>query len=356
MGWRGVRTTEAVAAPETRDQSYTDVLVSYIQSQASGGGTDPRSTAALEIATGLYGRAFASADVSPNAPATHGITPPVLELIGRELIRTGEAVFLIDVDGSGAILRPVSWWSVAGGSDPASWEYILTMPAPSESESITVKADRVVHVRYGCDPREPWRGRAPWQNSLNTSNLAAILELRLSEEVSAPVGNLLPVPDDASEESLGQLRTDIGGLKGKTAFAPTTRGGYGAGMETRPQDDWKQRRIGATPPPELDALRSSGQRSLLAACGVPVELVEVGQGTGSREAYRRFLHSSVRPIAKLVEHELREKLDSPDLGLSFDSLMASDIAGKARAFQSMVGGGMDVAKAATLAGLIEAEE
>jgi len=36
--------------------------------------------------------------------------------------------------------------------------------------------------------------------------------------------------------------------------------------------------------------------------------------------------------------------------------MASDISGRARAFQSVVGGGMDVSKAAALSGLLETEE
>ena len=35
--------------------------------------------------------------------------------------------------------------------------------------------------------------------------------------------------------------------------------------------------------------------------------------------------------------------------------MAADLSGRARAFQSMVGAGMDAAKAAGLAGLMEAE-
>ena len=101
----------------------------------------------------------------------------------------------------------------------------------------------------------------------------------------------------------------------------------------------------------MEGLRDSVGRHVLAACGVPVELTETGQGTASREAYRRFLHSSVMPVADLVTQELREKLDSPDLRLSFDRLMASDISGKARAFQSLVAAGMDVDRAARLAGL-----
>ncbi len=38
--------------------------------------------------------------------------------------------------------------------------------------------------------------------------------------------------------------------------------------------------------------------------------------------------------------------------LTFDGLFAADLSGRARAFQSMVGGGMDVSRAAALAGLM----
>ena len=181
------------------------------------------------------------------------------------------------------------------------------------------------------------------------------LEQRLGEEMSAQVGVLLPVPATATEEQKAALKADLAGLKGKVALAPTTMAGWDAGREERPQGDWKAMRIGASPPIALDTLRSSAARHILAACGVPIELIELGQGTASREAYRRFLHSSVVPVAELVATELRQKLDAPNLALSFDKLFASDLSGRARAFQSMVGGGMDVTKAAALAGLMEAE-
>ena len=46
-----------------------------------------------------------------------------------------------------------------------------------------------------------------------------------------------------------------------------------------------------------------------------------------------------------------EKLDDPVV-LDWQELRARDISGRARAFQSMVGGGMDIAKAAALSGLM----
>ena len=89
---------------------------------------------------------------------------------------------------------------------------------------------------------------------------------------------------------------------------------------------------------------------------MPVALVAgSSQSAALRESFRIFLHASVAPIARIVEAELRSKMAAPDLTLSFDALFASDLSGRARAFQSMVGGGLSLAKAARLAGLMEEE-
>ena len=59
------------------------------------------------------------------------------------------------------------------------------------------------------------------------------------------------------------------------------------------------------------------------------------------------------PLGRLVQTELRAKLG--DVTLDWSELRASDLSGRARACQSMVGAGMDVGKAAGLAGLMESE-
>ena len=63
--------------------------------------------------------------------------------------------------------------------------------------------------------------------------------------------------------------------------------------------------------------------------------------------------STMQPVGLIVAAELAAKLDTAGLALSFDRLMASDLNGRARAFQSMVGGGMALDRAAGLAGLLE---
>ena len=105
------------------------------------------------------------------------------------------------------------------------------------------------------------------------------------------------------------------------------------------------------PPQSEIVLREDAAMSILSACGVPVELVSKGEGTASREAWRRFLHGSVDPVAKLVAAELSEKLEQA-VTLDLSSLHASDIQGRARAFQSLVGGGMNIGEAAAVTGLI----
>ena len=43
------------------------------------------------------------------------------------------------------------------------------------------------------------------------------------------------------------------------------------------------------------------------------------------------------PVARIVERELRGKLDTPALSLDFVSLYAADVSGRARAFRSLAG-------------------
>ena len=81
------------------------------------------------------------------------------------------------------------------------------------------------------------------------------------------------------------------------------------------------------------------------------DLFVAGDAAGQRESWRRFLHGSVQPLGDLLAAELADKLAVPGLALRFDRLFASDLSGRARAFGSLVQGGMDKDRAARLAGL-----
>ena len=72
-----------------------------------------------------------------------------------------------------------------------------------------------------------------------------------------------------------------------------------------PESDWKPRRMGANPPATLAELRGQAFESVLSACGVPAELAVSGsQGTGQREAWRRFLHGTIQGASAVIAQEL----------------------------------------------------
>lgn len=336
---------------ETRQQSspttYTDLRISALLAQASGRLADPQAIAATEIAAGLWGRAFACATVKEDRDA---LTAPVLEIVGRELVRQGEAVFSIVVEAGRVVLRPVAYWDVYGEPEPSSWTYETTVAGPSLTRTRRVSGAAVVHPRYACKPSTPWQGQSPLALQRETAELASWLEHRLRQEAAAEVGRLLPVPDPDKED----LKTSLQGMAGRTVLVKTTAGGWGNPDQT-PATDWQPRRVGADPPEHVVDLRNDAARSVLSACGVPVQLVEASAGSAEREAWRRFIVGTVNPAADIILPELREKLDSPGLMLDFESLLTHDLSGKARSFQALVGGGMSTDKAAAIAGLMEPE-
>lgn len=340
---------------ETRaEQPYTDALVELLLQQASGGDgpiTDG-GTATETACRGLWARAFAVADVQPQTPATRALTASVLSLAAEQLFDRGESLWLIDVEGGQVMLTPAASWTLYSGS-----MYELELPEPNQIRTRFVSTDSVVHLRISPSIRTPWAGRSPvGDQSGKSARLLAAVEQRLGQEAAGTIGHVLPMP--VVDDSTKGLQDDIPRLSGKTVLVPSTSGNWDQGpAAAAPRSDWQPRRLGADPPAALVQLRSDVRADVTAAAGIdPVLLSERSDGTSKREAYRHFLHSTVVPIAELILPELRRKLDQPDLALSFDRLFAGDLSGRARAFQSMVSGGMALEKAASLAGLLESEQ
>ena len=87
---------------------------------------------------------------------------------------------------------------------------------------------------------------------------------------------------------------------------------------------------------------------------MPAGLFFEAQGVAQREAWRRWAMGPLAGLAATVEEELGAKLDQP-VRLDFSGLWAADMAGRASSFKAMVTAGMEVAKAAGLAGLMADE-
>ena len=122
---------------EVLDSSYTDALVSLIVEQSSGSTlAKPAATAALEASSSIVARCFAAADVSAPDQYREALGPSTLSLIGRSLIRDGEAVFAIEIRDGRVVLIPAASWDVEGDADPASWSYRLTLGGPSRLSTL----------------------------------------------------------------------------------------------------------------------------------------------------------------------------------------------------------------------------
>ena len=325
--------------------SYTDLAIASRETYAAGNGTAD-ALAALEAAAGIVGRAFAAARVEGDRARL--VHPGALETIGRELVRSGECLLI--VDGRPPALRAASTSDIRGGSpDPETWLYRVDLATPDGLRTLTLPAEAVVHVRVNTHPSTPWRGRPAHRIASATSATASAAEAGVQAELKLPRGRILP--SSGTNTQLAEIAGEIkrGGL---------TVVGSGSDLNMSARQDssnaWKPQRLG----PEMGdvdlALRSEAARDVLSAIGVPSVLLDNrADGTARREAFRQLLHLTIQPWGQLVEAELSAKLGAP-VRLDFRRLAAADIATKARAFGVLVKGGLDVDRALSLAGLGEA--
>ena len=337
---------------ERRD-SYTGIVVSALVEAAEGKARDAGKTAALEACAGLYAGAFAAARMDPEIP---GIGPDILGEIGRRMIRTGDAVFAIGLDSRARPeLHQASAWTITGGPWESSWRYRVELSGPTGTISRTIPSEGVVHLRYSTDPQQPHIGVGPLQRAAASGRLAGGLESLIADEVGATSARVIPIPADGGdgeeEDPNAALKADLAAGRGRALLVETTAGGWEKGMGAAPRSDWQQNRIGPEPPDILRPLRTDAGLAVAAACGVPASLVTDADGTSQREAWRRFVMGAVEPLARRVMAEVGRKLEV-SARLDFGPLWASDLVGRATAFQKLVAGGMALEKAAEASGVL----
>ena len=243
--------------PETR-ASATDVLVQAIQTAAAGISTGNASAiAALEVASGMWSRAFAAATVKPQTLATRAITPAILSSIGRQLVMRGQSLHALMVERGQVRLDPIGYWEIRGNSpNEDDWIVRCEFYGPTGSYSRIISHKNVVNCRYSCLPSQPSRGLSPMDFAAATGKLAGNIEQRLSDEAGGPSGYLIPVPEDPGGEntesdSLSDLKSDLTNLKGKTGLVESSAGGWGD-PGSKPRKDFMPSRFGLDPPRATD--------------------------------------------------------------------------------------------------------
>ena len=335
---------------------FSDAVVRLIEAQAAGTAADASSTAAVEAAAGALSRAFASAEVKGPGWLRDTVSPFVLAQAGRDLVRSGDSMHVIRVDRAGRVrLIPASSWHWEGNHDPESWTVRATVYGPSTSTTWNLPAAGVVFVRWGGTPGQPYVGTGPLSWAHTTARLQSETERSLADEAGGPLAQLLAVPQDGGDgggdDPLAGLKLDIAAARGKALLVETTSSGWGEGRAAAPQSDWKQSRLGPSPPDAMAAIRKDTFAAVLAACGCSPAMFDDSDGTSKREAQRIFLHGTVRPLGRLLAAELSAKLET-DVSLDFSGLYMHDLAGRASSFAKLVQSGMALDKAAALSGLL----
>ena len=272
-----------------------------------------------------------------------------MEMIGRSLIRRGEIVFLIDTSAGALQLLPAQAHDVDGGPWPDSWTYRLTLGSPSQTETYDgVPAASVLHFRYAVDPERPYLGNGPLGVATLAGRLSAETVNALADEVSGPRGRLLGIPTDGNDSTVAGIKADIANARGRMALIENSDWDNPGSAAL----DLKSARFGADPPPSLLTQAQVASREIYAACGLNSALWDSNDSSSAREAWRLALFGVIAPLGKKVQAELQTKLDAA-VSLQWTELRASDLSGRARAFQSLVSGGMEISQAAALSGLMQ---
>jgi len=316
-------------------RNYTDI-VSNALVEAAAGETNNAYISALETAAGALSRAFSAAIV--NGPASELFTPFVMGQIGRSLVESGESIWYRT--GGMAIVRVDNYGLQPNGN----YQLNFNLENP-----IIADPSRVFHVRWNIDINSK-RGIGPLTTARTLKQMVQKLEGSMTEELNASVGYLLPLPSDGEDKTIDQLKKDLANLKGKIAVIQTQRQNWGQGGALNNRNEFELARMGPDIPPSSVDLFVASRNAVLNACGYPVSLANDQDGTGQREAWRRYLHGTVAPLGNLVVEAAR-MVELP-IEVDWSNLFASDIQGRARAFQSLVGGGMAITEAAAASGLL----
>ena len=333
-------------------------MVAAIESQAAQKVADASSTAAIEAVAGMLSRTFGDAEVEADDWAQQAITPFWLMQVGRSLVREGASLSVISMTRDGELdLVPAAFWNFEALQTPgaeleADWHARVTTYGPSSSYTRLVGHDRLVYVRWGTSPGTRYRGQGPTSWAHLTARLQGEAERSLADEAAGPLAQILPIPLDAGgdDDPLAGLRADIGAARGKAVLVETTAAGWGEGRGSAPQADWKPSRLGPMMPESLVRVADSAFARMVAACGASVSLFSDADGTAQREALRRWHMDTVRPLARLLEHELTTRLDT-SVRLRFDDYPL-DMQARAATFKALVAGGVPVNEALTTAGLL----
>ena len=327
--------------------NYTEMFVSALEKEAEGQHSE--AIAAIQGCSNIWGLGISSADVrSDDDNITRAITPDMLEQVGRDLLIHGESLWWIQ--DAGALFLPISSYQIDGGPRESTWRYHFHLPAPTRPREteIRVGSEEILHFKWNPSKYRPWQGRSPLMLA-DDIGIAVYLasyiqkELRLNNDQILAYSGKLSSPEKDEKDDQKQEQKDVAAQQ-LNRLRPINR--------VRATDA-KMLKMGPKIDPGAVALRKDIRVDIALAAGVPPGLVTAAaSGTAAREDLRRGSTQTIMPISNKIQRELRDKVDGTVIVDAGALVREGDIASRARGFQSLVGGGMDVEEAASLSGLM----
>ena len=261
--------------------------------------------------------------------------------MGRELVSGGVVYRLIE---DGELQRVVDVQKGSTGRGAVAYKYRLALPGREPGPERRASEDRFLDVQN--------------PSGLRTSPLfqtLAVLEKWMLDEAKAPHGALIQGGGGGNANSLRSASGASAAMKlfkayrdsltkYPGAFLPLPGSTVGAGVPARTVG------LAGSLTGEVIDLHRRLSMAVCSALGVPPSLIDpAGAGGGAtRETSRWFQRSTVEPLVRLVEEQLR-KLD-PSIKLSAAPLGGRDLVAQSRVVKSLTDAGVALDQALELAG------
>ena len=305
--------------------------------------------AVVEACINLIANCFKQSTISAGI-YTRALKKDLLSSMIRRMLDSGESLAVMEMEDNQLTLNQAVGWNVTGNvSNPSKWKYQVEVATPSGGRTITTSGLGVIHFRYVSEPENPYRGFSPLYLMQKTAGTLFEIDSRFDEEAQTSTGQILSMTmeanaEDTQEDWLHHYRY-LSRMKGGIFVERQNR-------ERGSQMNFAGRtRVGPEFALNQVYLRDRLNADIAAAFGVPIELlIADGEGTATREAFRRFVLTTIQPLASMLAEELSLKLDA-SVAFSFDSLRSSDLQGIARAIKALVDSGKSLDEAMALAGL-----
>ena len=330
----------------TAESTQTDLVVN--RSSASNY-PQAYNLAIVESCISLIANCFVQATITPER-YNRIIRKDLLANLVRTVLTTGEAVAVIEVINDQIVLVEAGNFSVDGNTtDRNKWIYQCYIPMPTAHKTIRTSGNGVIHLKYSTESSANFQGLSPLYQAQNTAGLLYSLDKKMDEEAQTSTGQILSFTMDSTEPD------NLKNYQEHYQFLQKLKGGVFVERQNRERGS-KQSFVGRTRlGPEFSnssiELRDRLEANIASSFGVPIELIIAdGEGTATREAFRRFILTTVQPLAIRAAEEFSDKLED-NIEFKFERLRSADLQGIGRAVKSLVNSGIALDQALEMSGL-----